>query len=380
MKITARTLSGQICDVHIDGHFFKKITPIKEDILDLPWIAPGLIDIQVNGFAGVDFNRPLASDDAWHHATKQLYAHGCTGFLATLVTNTEDGYRELLTSLTGRINLDPRNCLGFHMEGPWLNPDPGYRGAHKPECMQKPSLRLLEDWWGIADSLLKLITLAPEMDLPAAREVIRAGKEKKILFFLGHSAAMGEALVEAIEAGAVGWTHLGNAAPATAPKFENVIFHALAQPNLIPSLIPDGVHIPPHAFRAMARMLNKATPPRLLLTTDCMSAAAANKPGRYTLGNIEAEVGADGSARLPESGRLAGSTLTPFQGVFLAERMANILLENAWAAFSTRPASLLGLKHDIAEGNSADFCLISPEKTPYLLATYHRGKCVYEAD
>ncbi len=94
---------------------------------------------------------------------------------------------------------------------------------------------------------------------------------------------------------------------------------------------------------------------------------------------MQVEVGADGAARLPNTGRLAGSTLTPFQGVFLAERMAGIFLENAWTAFSTRPASLLGLKHGLAEGNSADFCLISPEKTPYLLATYHRGKCVYEA-
>ena len=100
MKITARTLSGEICQVEIEGHFFKKITPLKKDILDLPWIAPGLIDIQINGFAGVDFNRVLESDDAWHHATKQLYAHGCTGFLIALITNTERGYRGLLADLT----------------------------------------------------------------------------------------------------------------------------------------------------------------------------------------------------------------------------------------------------------------------------------------
>jgi N-acetylglucosamine-6-phosphate deacetylase len=110
-----------------------------------------------------------------------------------------------------------------------------------------------------------------------------------------------------------------------------------------------------------------------------MAGAGAEKPGDYTLGDVQVEVGADGSARLPDTGRLAGSTLTPFQGVFLAERMGGIFLEDAWAAFSTRPASLLGLKHGLAEGNSADFCLLSPEKTPYLLATYHRGKCVYEA-
>jgi len=380
MKITARTLHGQVCHMQVENHVFKKITPEKEDLLDLPWIAPGLIDIQINGFEGVDFNRAIESDDAWHHAAKQLYAHGCTGFLIALITNAEEGYRKLLADLTGRINLDPRNCLGFHMEGPWLNPDPGYRGAHRAEWMQKPSLRLLDEWCAIAGPLLKLITLAPEIDLEASRQVIRAGVAKKIRFFLGHSGAMGETLRAAMEAGAVGWTHLGNAMPATVPKFENVILHALAQPGLLASLIPDGLHLPPHAFRVLARALEKGHhAPRLLLTTDAMAGAGAEKPGDYTLGDVQVEVGADGSARLPDTGRLAGSTLTPFQGVFLAERMGGIFLEDAWAAFSTRPASLLGLKHGLAEGNSADFCLLSPEKTPYLLATYHRGKCVYEA-
>ena len=380
MKITARTLSGKVCDVVVEEHIYKKITVRKKDILDLPWIAPGLIDIQINGFAGVDFNRAIESDDAWRHATAQLYAQGCTGFLIALITNAEEGYRKLLADLTGRINLDPRNCLGFHMEGPWLNPDPGYRGAHRAEWMQKPSLRVLEEWWAAAGPLLKLITIAPEVDPEASTLVIRAGVEKKIQFFLGHSGAMGETLAAAIEAGAVGWTHLGNAVPATVPKFENVILHALAQPGLMASLIPDGLHLPPHAFRVFARALDKGQhASRLLLTTDAMAGAAAGKPGAYTLGEVQVEVGADGSARLPGTGRLAGSTLTPFQGAFLAERMAGIFLEDAWTAFSTRPASLLGLKHGLAEGNSADFCLLSPEKTPYLLATYHRGKCVYEA-
>jgi N-acetylglucosamine-6-phosphate deacetylase len=380
MKITARTLHGQVCHVHIEDHHFKQIIPEKEDLLDLPWIAPGLVDIQVNGFAGIDFNCAIASDDAWHHATAQLYAHGCTGFLIALITNTEEAGRQLLTDLTGRINLDPRNCLGFHLEGPWLNPDPGYRGAHRADWMQKPSLRLLDEWFHIAGPLLKLITLAPEIDPAASAQVIRAGVAKKMQFFLGHSAAMGETVRAALEAGAVGWTHLGNAVPATVPKFENVILHALAQPGLLASLIPDGLHLPPHAFRVLARALEKGHhASRLLLTTDAMAGAAAPKPGRYTLGDTEVQVGADGSARLPDSGRLAGSTLTPFEGVFLAERMAGIFLEDAWAAFSTRPASLLGLNHGLIEGNSADFCLISPEKTPYLLATYHRGHCVYEA-
>ncbi len=154
---------------------------------------------------------------------------------------------------------------------------------------------------------------------------------------------------------------------------------SLAQPKLLATLIPDGLHLPPHAFRALARALEQAEPSRLLLTTDAMAAAGAGRAGKFTLGDLEVEVAADGSARLPESGRLAGSTLTPFAGVFQAERMAGIYLEDAWEAFSTRPAEMLGLRHGIARGHPADFCLLSPEKTPYLLATYQRGKCVYEA-
>ena len=379
MKITARTLSNEICEVEIDGPVFKKITPHKGDILDLPWIAPGLIDIQINGFGGVDFNRPIESEDAWHHATRQLYAHGCTGFLATLITNQEEGYRKLLTGLAARIRRDPRNCLGFHLEGPWLNPDPGYRGAHRAEWMQKPGLRLLEEWCAITGDLLKLITLAPEVDPEASLQVIGEGRKKGVHFFLGHSGAMSEILQRAIAAGATGWTHLGNAMPATVPKFENIILHALAQPGLMASLIPDGLHLPPHAFRALAIALDQATPSRLLLTTDAMAAAGADKTGVYTLGDVQVEIGADGAARLPGSGRLAGSTLTPFEGVIRAEQMTGMYLEDAWEAFSTRPASLFHLNHGLAKDNSADFVLLSPEKTPYLLATYHRGKCVYEA-
>ena len=384
MKLLARKLSGEICDIKIEGHHFKKIAHHKGEILDLPWIAPGLIDLQINGFAGIDFNRPLPSDEAWHHATQQLYAHGCTGFLIALITNREEEYRRLLTNLTGHIQLDPCNCLGFHMEGPWLNPDPGYRGAHRAEWMQKPDVRLLEEWWAITGPLLKLITIAPEVDLDASLRVIHAAVDKKIRVFCGHSAAMGETLRSAMEAGAVGWTHLGNAVPATGPKFENVILHALAESGLYASLIPDGLHLPPHAFRVLARLLQQSEPSRLLLTTDAMAAAGATEPGTFTLGEVEAEMGPDGSARIPNpeapgTGRLAGSTLTPLQGVYQAERMAGLYLEDAWNAFSTRPASLLHLAHGLTEGHTADFCLLSPEKTPYLLATYHRGKCVYEA-
>jgi N-acetylglucosamine-6-phosphate deacetylase len=376
MNITARLLSGEVCDVVVENGHFTSITTRKEDILDLPWIAPGLVDIQINGFAGVDFNRALESDESWRHATDELYAQGCTGFLIALITNTEDGYEARLHELTAHIRRDPRNCLGFHMEGPWLNPDPGYRGAHRADWMCRPTIALLEAWRDIADELIKLVTLAPEIEPDAALDVIHVGRTQDIRFFAGHSGAMGETLTRAHQAGVVGWTHLGNAVPATVPKFENVLLHVLAEPGLLASLIPDGAHVPPHAFRAMAQALGS----RLLLTTDAMAGAAASGPGTYTLGEVEVEVGADGCARLPDSGRLAGSTLTPFEGVFRAEQMAGFYLEDAWRAFSSRPAEMLGLSRKLIAGDPADFCLISSDKTPDLLATYHRGECVYEAE
>ncbi len=146
------------------------------------------------------------------------------------------------------------------------------------------------------------MTLAPEVDDVASATVMMEGKKKGITFFIGHSAA--DALKKAANL-ATGWTHLGNAAPAEVPKFDNVIMRALGRTDLYASLIPDGLHVPEYAFRVLAHSLQRRQPPRLLLTTDAMAAAGAVKTGRYTLGEVQVEVSKDGSARLPGSGRLA---------------------------------------------------------------------------
>ncbi len=373
MKLRARRLDGRAIEVEIAGGRFARINRRDDPSPDLPLIAPGLVDIQVNGFAGVDFNRGIESDEAWRHVTGELYAHGCTGFLVTLITNSEEGYRSLLPPWAARLRDDSRNALGFHFEGPWLNPDPGYRGAHRAEWMSRPEPQLLRAWREATGGLLRLITLAPEIDPETSLAVIREGSGQGVRFFAGHSAAMGATLERAVEAGLAGWTHLGNAAPSPAPKFDNVIMHALAQEALPASLIPDGIHLPPHVLSVLAAALDW----RLLLTTDAMAGAAA-PPGSYTLGEVAVEVGPDGSARLPGSGRLAGSTLTPLEGVRRAGTLGGLDFASAWEAFSTRPARILGLEHGITEGRPADFCLLTPGHD--LLATHHRGECVYRRD
>jgi N-acetylglucosamine-6-phosphate deacetylase len=113
-------------------------------------------------------------------------------------------------------------------------------------------------------------------------------------------------------------------------------------------------------------------------------AAAGSRHSRqleepFTLGEIGVVLGDDGSARLPESGRLAGSTLTPFHGVLMACSMSNLPLSHIWDSFSVRPAQLLGFRHGLEVGNSADFCLFDLQENK-LWATYHRGKAEYEND
>ena len=357
-------------DVIISDHTITAVRPADTDGAGLPWIAPGLVDIQINGFAGVDFNRELPGQDAWDHACHALLAHGCTHFLATLITNEEAATAKLLSGMAAAIGRSPfRNCIGFHLEGPFLNPDPGYRGAHHPDWMIPPRGDLLALWQESSENRIRMLTLAPETDPTAALSFIRRATGSGIRIALGHSAAMGSTLDDAIDAGATLWTHLGNAAPSPCHKFENVIFHALARPALLASIIADGHHIPPHALGVICRSLGD----RLILITDAMTGAGA-PPGRHTVCHLEIEVGDDGVARMPGSGRLAGSTLTPFDTVFRASELAALPWTSMWTAMSTRPASWLGLSHGLEAGDPASFCLFQVDPEPRLEATWLNGQ------
>jgi len=359
--------------VTVEEGKFVSLTPAAEQA-DLPWIGPGLIDVQINGFGGVDFNRPGLTPEEWRHACTRLRAQGCTGFLATLITHSDAETTQLLDDLNRCRTAEPANCLGFHLEGPFLNPDPGTRGAHDPAQMIPADSALFDRWNEIAGGAIRFLTLAPEIAPQAALALIGQVRAAGVHVSIGHSTAMGETLRRAVDAGAETWTHLGNAVPRQIDKFENVLLHALAEERISAFLIPDGLHLPPHAFLALARALGS----RLLLTTDAMSGAAAPAgQDRFSLGAQEVEVSADGRAVLPGSGRLAGSTLTPFAGVFRAAELGGMSWAAAWESFSIRPARLLGLDHGIAAGRAADFCLFRTEPGPRMLGTFEKGEAVW---
>ena len=365
-------LSKEIIEVEIHHGVFKSFTTMSSDSDSQLWIAPGLVDVQINGFAGVDFNSSAGDDTCWWRLCNQLFACGCTHFLLTLITNSREAYSELLNQWEPFRLKTPNQCLGYHFEGPFLNPQEGYRGVHNPAWMKPVDWDWIQEWLDWTHGALKVLTLAPEVNSTDVIRCMQRGQQQGIRFSIGHSALKGVALEKAVEAGASAWTHLGNGMPSRIDKFNNVLFHALNCDAIRCFLIPDGHHIPAYVFKVLSRVLGE----RLLLTTDAVSAAQAY-PGSYSLGQLKLEVGKNAETHLAGSSKLAGSTLDPFSGVFKAATLAQLSWSCMWEAFSTRPAQWLGLKHGLEVGNEASFCLFHTDPAPELLACFHKGRKVY---
>jgi N-acetylglucosamine-6-phosphate deacetylase len=369
MRVTGRHYrAGNAIEAMVEDGRFAEIRTLDTEPKDLPWIAPGLIDAQINGFGGIDFNRSPQGCEPWEQVCHALYAAGCTGFLTTFISHAPDEARALAEAWEAERKNNPLNGLGYHLEGPFLNPSPGTRGAHPPEVMRPADSAWFDGAWKALEGQIKLITVAPETGADGGVAFIQDSVRRGICISIGHSEAMGEGLSRAVDAGASSWTHLGNAVGSPMSKFENVIFHALAEDRLKCFLIPDGHHVPPHVFKVLACALGD----RLLLTTDAMSGAGEGR-GHFTLSGTEVTVTEEGVARHPVTGRLAGSTLRPIDGVFKASEMAGREWSDMWDAFSTRVAAQLGLRHGLEVGCPADFCLLAPGSIPRLIATVQRG-------
>lgn len=298
-------------------------------------------DLQVNGFAGVDFQREGVDASSLEHAAEMLLRHGTGKILLTLITDEIDVLCRRLEDLrkareSSRIAREV--IAGFHLEGPWLLPEPGFHGAHDPEKMSLPSVKDFSKLEAAAGGLLRLVTLAPE--LPGSGEVIAHAVSKNVRVAIGHSDASECEIDSAIKAGMTLCTHLGNGVPTVLHRHDNIIQRLLCRDELTAVFIPDGIHLPPGVLRNLVR----AKPPgKVLFTTDCMSAAGCG-PGRYSLGRLEVEVGSDGVVREPGKETFAGSSLTMDQAVENVMAFAEWSEADAVAACSTEVAAALGLE------------------------------------
>lgn len=267
----------------------------------------GLLDLQVNGFAGIDFNATGLDSDALDHALAAMLDTGVTTCLPTIITASAEDLAKRFAALdraVAKSRLGRIMVPGYHLEGPFLNPAEGYAGCHPPQAMTIPDANLV---FGLEAGLSRpilLVTLAPE--LPGSEAVIRMLSGAGKIVAIGHSSADADTVRMAVEAGAGMSTHLGNGVPQTLHKLDNTIFAQLAEERLSASFIADGIHLPRPALKAMLRAKGVE---RSILVSDAVSAAAA-PPGCYSFAGMEIEHGTDGSVRIPGGRYLAGSALT----------------------------------------------------------------------
>jgi N-acetylglucosamine-6-phosphate deacetylase len=275
-------------------------------------ITEGLFDLQVNGYAGVDFNDPSITADAVDHALEAMLESGVTGCLPTIITAHAIELEERFRALDGALaasRLGASMVPGYHLEGPFLDDGPGYHGCHPPDAMCDPDISLIDRLSSLIRRPILLLTLAPER--AGAGALIRALNTAGKTIAVGHSAASYQDIAKAAEAGMSLSTHLGNGLPATLPKLENTLLAQLAEPRLSACLIADGHHVPPDALRAIVRLKSRNN---CILVTDAVLAAAA-EPGSYRFAGMEVVLSDDGSVRLPGGSCLAGSALQLDQAV-----------------------------------------------------------------
>lgn len=300
----------------------------------------GLFDFQVNGFGGVDFQRDGLTVAQFDHAVAALRRHRTAGILTTFITDEIDALARRFAAFEKLCAASPTSAsaiLGYHLEGPWLSPEPGYRGAHSPAPMHAPSLAEFERLQSAANGRIRLVTLAPEW--PGSSEVIAAITHSGVAVSLGHTNASEEQLDEAIRAGARFCTHVGNGTPLEMHRHSSIVQRLLARDELTACLIPDGVHLPRYTLQNFFR----AKPPgRVLFTTDAMAGAGAPN-GRYTIGHHDVEIGADRIARQPGGAGFAGSTLTPDEGLKNTIEWLGLSPETAHTLWSTTAAAAFGV-------------------------------------
>ena len=295
---------------------------------------PGLFDLQVNGFAGVDYNRVGTSPEDLQRSFAAMRATGVTRCLPTIITSSADHFATCARQILACA--DPI-VVGLHMEGPYLSPYDGPRGAHPRAHVTAPSIEDFTRRQDAADGQIRLVTLAPE--LAGALPLIEHLVARNIVVAIGHSAADAQCIHDAVTAGARLSTHLGNGCAGTMDRHANVLWPQLADDRLTATFIADGVHLPAPVLQAMIKAKGAA---RSILVTDAMAGAGA-PPGRYTLGDIVADVSAEGRVAQPPAGNLAGSALTLDRAVVNLMQMTGLDLDEAWACASTRPAALLDL-------------------------------------
>ena len=361
-----------IVDQHIES-----IIPISQHVNDF-FIGPGFTDIQVNGYGGVDYNEVYADPIKLSTITRKLFKAGVTTHYPTIITNSVDqisGLIKQVVALRKRDELARWSIEGLHIEGPFISPADGPRGAHPKEFVRPPDWSLVQRWQDDAEGLISIITLSPEWE--NANSFIEQCAKNNILVSIGHTQATHQQLLDAVSAGAKLSTHLGNGMHPIIPRFPNYLWSQLADDRLGASIIADGFHLPAEVIHVFKKVKNE----KMILVSDSVSLAGMS-PGHYDL-----HIG--GQVTLTKEGKLhlrnnpsifAGSSANIKECVSFLVKNNLATLSEAWEMASVRPQRLLYSDIPVFEkGAVADLVILKKIQNGQIEAikTIKKGKEVY---
>ncbi len=351
------------------------------------FVCPGFVDLQVNGFAGVDYNDPASSHDSISQSVRTMFSTGVTRLFPTVITGSKEQMAAALRNLAAAKEAFSRATLpegraieAFHVEGPHISPETGPRGAHPLEHVRPPDVEEFKYWQEAADGNVRLVTVSPEWEQAPfyINEIVRAG----VVASIGHTKATADQIRAAVDAGATMSTHLGNAANAVLPKTQNYIWDQLSEDRLAASFIVDGIHIPSAFFRAAVRAKGVE---RAVLVTDAVMPAMCT-PGPYTLGQVEVELQPDGAVVMRGATRLAGSALRMDHAIGNSVRLGRLSLRDSITMATVNPARagrIARRQRSLAPGEKADLVRFHWDDNLNrlrVIETVVAGSTVYRAD
>ena len=344
------------------------------------YIAPGFFDNQVNGFAGVSFTfggTDLTAEGI-QKATRELWKEGITSYLPTLTTNGTDVLMKNLAVLSKAVD-DPAllgSVPGFHLEGPFISPVDGYRGAHPKQHVRLPDWNEFEQLYRASGNKILEITLAPEVE--GAMGFIEKCTKLGVVVALGHHNADRAQVDQAVMNGARISTHLGNGCANMINRHFNPLWPQLANDGLTATLICDGFHLQPEEVLVFFKVKG---PDKTILTSD-VTHFAAMPPGKYTTAEGEiVELTEEGMLKLLSQNVLYGSASPLTRGIGNVMKFTGCSLSEAVRMASTNPARMYNL-HDrgtLEPGKRADLVVFTMDGTTLKIQkTIVKGKTVYE--
>ncbi|OCT15754.1 N-acetylglucosamine-6-phosphate deacetylase [Paenibacillus pectinilyticus] len=347
----------------------------------LPIVAPGLVDLQINGFAGIDFNDIPFTEASISKVIELLWREGVTSFCPTIITNSAEAIEQAVATIDRVCQGDPlaAQCIvGIHLEGPFISPEDGAKGAHDKAYIRPPDWELFCRWQAASGQRIRILTLSPEW--PCSAEFISRCTASGVMVSIGHTAATTEQIQLAVESGARMSTHLGNGTHLTLPRHPNYMWEQLAQDQLASCLIADGFHLPDQVLKVVMKVKG----PKAILVSDAV-AICGLPAGTYTT-HVGGEVvlTPEGRLHLAQNEQLlAGSAQLQRWGIEHLTSRGLATLADAWEMASTRPAACMDfpIKEGVEAHAPADLVLFRREAHRIIVEmTYKAGECVYQRD